>query len=266
VKDERPIRWLAWAALLALPGGILAWARRPAAHASTPSVASLPADQFDRGIACLASGVVQPSLSELSEADLRAVAGIIGRLLHSYENGAFESFLALRASDLEFAAEARAGDLWQAREFVRELGNQEPDLEECGWVETMRRYWASYYAEPPVASFLLERSAVRLHREGLGARSLEDWQHSFEALRDREPGPTIQHELVIPHRREIERVARDSGRLQWLDLELPFEARPGGGGRLVTRFVWDAANHEWFLHAAATVYANGARVERHLIL
>lgn len=259
------LRLLAWAALLALPAGILAWVRRPAV-AGAASVAPLDRAHLELGLACLAEGEVQPGLAELSDADLLALAGIVGRLLHAYQGGAFESFLALRLSDLAHAAEARAGDAWQLQGFVRELGGDAPDLERCGWVEALRRYWAAYYVEPPVARFLPERTVARLYREGLGARSLADWERSFEALRARAGGSSIQHELAIPHRRDLERVARDAGPLRWLDLELAFETRCGAAGRLLARFVWDAALGEWFLQAAATVYASGARVERHLIL
>ncbi|HEX6884509.1 MAG TPA: hypothetical protein VF530_14125 [Planctomycetota bacterium] len=260
------VRLLAWATLLALPAGILAWVRGPAATWARAPVTPLERAHLELGLACLAEGELQPALAELADADLVVLAGLVGRLLHAYQEGAFESFLALRLPDLEHAAEVRAGDAWQVQGFVRELGGELENLERCGWVESLRRYWAAYYAHPPVARFLPERTVARLHREGLGARSLADWERSFEALRERAGGASIQHELVIPHRREIERVARDAGPLQWLDLELAFETRCGAAGRLLARFVWDAVLREWFLQAATTVYEQGARVERHLIL
>jgi hypothetical protein len=258
------IRWFAVALVAVFPAGILAWKASESIAAASITTAPLPEEALECGLACLAAGRVEPPLDELSEPELLQLAGLIGRLLHAYEEGAFESFLALRAADLEFAAEARQADLWQVRSLVRELGHASLDLEDCGWVESLRRFWKAYYAEPPVARFLYERSTAHLHREGLGGRSLEDWAASFEALG--KGGPAIEHRLVVAHRREIERVASDAGPLQWLDLELPFEARTGDAGRLLTRFVWDSHHREWFLHAATTVYAIGARVERHLIL
>jgi hypothetical protein len=262
----RFIRWFVVALVAVLPAGILAWRASESFAADSVTTVLLPKEALERGLACLAAGRVEPPLDELSEPELLQLAGLIGRLLHAYEEGAFESFLALRAADLEFAAGARQADLWQVQSLVRELGHDAADLEDCGWLESLRRFWRAYYVEPPVARFHYELSAAHLHREGLGGRSLEDWAASFEALREHEGGPAIEHRLVVAHRREIERVASDAGPLAWLDLELPFEARMGDAGRLLTRFVWDSHHREWFLHAATTVYAIGARVERHLIL
>ena len=269
MKKHGTIRWMTCALVLVLPAGILVWVERPARAGSDLAAeilrTPLPREYLDRGMACLASGVVQPRLDELSDPELVAVAEIIGRLMHAYQGGDFGSFLALRAGDLEHAARARAGDLESLLGFARDLGDRVEDPD-CGWIEALRRSWSAYYAIPPVARFHFELAAIHLHREGLGAGSLEDWSRSFEALRDRVPGPSIRHSLTIPHRRDIERVAADSGPLRWLDLQLPFESVAGAAGRLVTRFVWDAASGEWFLHEAATTYANGDRVERHLVL
>jgi len=267
VKTTLLVRLLAWATLLALPAGIVAWVLGPAAAWARPAtVAPLDRAYLELGLACLAEGELQPALAELDDAELVVLAGIVGRLLHAYQEGAFESFLALRLPDLAHAAEARAGDAWQVHELVRELGGDAAGLERCGWVESLRRYWTAYYGEPPVTRFLPELTAARLYRAGLGARSLADWERSFEARCERAGGAAIRHQLVIPHRRDIERVARDAGPLQWLDLQLAFETRTGAAGRLLARFVWDAVLGEWFLQAATSVYASGARVERHLIL
>jgi hypothetical protein len=229
----------------------------------------LPPEYFDQGIACLAEGEVQPSLGALSERELFSVAGIIGRLLHAYGAGAFGSFLALRAVDLDFADHERAGDVESLRVLAE---NFAPPLEigsddwTDDWIGALGAYWRRYYDRPPVARFAFERARVELHREGLGRRSLEEWERSFEALRDRDPGAWILHTLAVPHRRDVERVASDAGPLQWLDLDLAFETPDGTAARLVTRFVWDSVLESWFLHAAATVYPNGDRSERHLIL
>jgi len=219
----------------------------------------------DLGVACVASGEVTPPVSELSEADLAAIVEIVARLVGTYERTDFESFLALRAGDLEDVARRRADDLESLRGLARELRVPEEELDR-DWIGVLASFWAAYYEGSPVAHFLPEEARIELHSDGLGGRSLESWADSFEVLRQRVPGPSIQHELVVPHRRAIERIAADSAPLRWIDLELGFETRAGTHARLVTRFVRDGILREWYLHAAATVYTEGDRSERHLIL
>ena len=219
----------------------------------------------DLAVDCLAAGTVRPAVAELAELDLEALVEIVGRLLDAYGNGDFDSFLALHSGDLAHADERRAGDVQALRAFGRELAPSAARVEE-GWSVSLRAFWSAYYERPAVARFLPEHTRVELHAEGLGARSLASWRESFVALRDRAPGAWIQHELCVPHRRSLEQVARDSGPLRWLDLELHFETHAGLAARLLTRFVWDGVALEWFLQDAATIYAARDRSQRHLIL
>ncbi|NOT31017.1 MAG: hypothetical protein HOP15_11265 [Planctomycetes bacterium] len=239
------------------------WRAEPAGAAFVPR--PLARELRDLAVDCLAVGTVQPALSALSEAEFAAIVEILGRLISAYGSCDYESFLALRAGDLESASERRAGDLERLREFGRELALS-PEQMRGDWVATLGAFWSVYYERPAVARFLPEHTLVELHAEGLGARSLESWRQSFVALRDRLPGSWIQHDLCLPHRRSIEQVARDCGPLRWLDLELHFETFAGLGARLLARFVWDGVLREWFLQDAASVYATGDRSQRHLIL
>jgi hypothetical protein len=240
---------------------VLAWIQARNAIFVPPP---LPRELLDLGVACVASGEVQPALSEFSDADLAAVVEILARLIGAYERTDFASFLALRTGDLETAAERRSGEMEALRGLGRELRIPERELD-GDLVEVLTSFWDAYYERAPVAHFLPEATRVELHAEVLGGCSLAGWEESFTALRDRVRGPWIQHELVIPHRRDVERIALDAGPLHWIDLELGFETRVGSRARLVARFVRDGPR-EWYLHAAATVYTEGDRSVRHLIL
>lgn len=266
MNDSTTTRRRILSAALAIPAGLVLWECARQSHEGHPRrAAPLPREYLDRGMDCLAMGEVRPPLAELSDAELVTMAELIGRLLHAYERGDFDSFLALRAGDLEFAALARREDLGQLRELARELGTPREELP-GDWPHTLAAFWSGYYQRPPVARFCPERTRVALHPEGLRGRDLESLAGSFAALRDRFAQPWIQHQLAVPHRRDIARVARDSGPLEWLDVELGFETYQGKAGHLLVRFVWDGVLHEWFVHAAATVYEQGDRPERHLIL
>lgn len=263
--DTRILRRFAGAAGILGPLTlVLAWAWMPSGHATfVPE--PLPRELRDLGVACVALGEVRPPVSELSDADLTAITEILARLASAYGNADFDSFLALRAGDLESAARWRSRDLESLRTIAQNLAIPAEKLQ-GDWIGVLASFWSAYYDYPPIARFIPEQTRIELHDHGLGGRSLESWKGSFVALRDRVPGAWIQHALTIPHRRDIHRVARDSGPLRWVDLELGFETQEGYGARLVARFVWDGAVREWFLHDAASVYATGDRSQRHLIL
>jgi hypothetical protein len=247
----------------------LALARAGARPAPRAAPRPLPQEYLDLSVACLAFGEVRPPLPELSDGELNAMIELLGRLLHAYERRDFDSFLALRSGDLEFAARVQREHLDELRTFCTELGVDARRLS-SDWVELLRAYWDAYYVEPPVARFLPEASAVALYRQGLGRHTLADWARHYEELCARRPGPSIRHRLMVPHRRSIERVAADAGDLCWLDVELGFEASEangGGTGRLIARFVWDGRAEEWFLHRATTVLDGELRADRrHLVL
>lgn len=245
--------------------GLLTWGLGLSAGRAGFVPRPLPRELCDLAVDCLAAGRVQPALTELSEAEFAGLVEIVARLLAAYGRGDFDSFLALRAGDLESAAERRVGELRVLRELGHEL-ELPAELLSGDWIAALGGFWHAYYECPAVAGFVPGGTRVELHAEGLGARSLESWRHSFEAFRGHPSGPWIRHELCVPHRRGLEQVARDSGPLRWLDLELAFETQEGLGARLVTRFVWDGVLREWFLHEAASVYAGEDRSRRHLIL
>jgi hypothetical protein len=262
-KDGRKGGWIGAAGLVGVLVLALAWDRGTAGRALQPG--PLSRELSDRAVDCLATGEVRPTLAELSEADLGSIVAIVARLIGAYERADFASFLALRAGDVPGVAERRAGDLESLRALARELRVPEKELD-ADLIGVLECFWDAYYDGTPVARFAPEETRIELHGDGLGGRSLESWEESFVALCNRVPGPWIRHELVVPHRRNIERVACDAGPLRWLDLELGFETREGSRARLVARFVWDGALREWYLHDAASVYAVGDRSQRHLIL
>jgi hypothetical protein len=262
-QERRPGR----AALLAVPflaAGVWGWS---VARGGAPAfaVAPLTRELRDLAVDCLASGTARPGLAELADDELEALIEIVGRLIAAYAHADFDSFCALRAGDLAAASRRRAADVAELRTIGQELGISPAEMPD-DWTEAIGVFWRAYYAEPSVACFLPESTRVEWNVEGLGARALEEWEQSFEVLRDRLPGTRIQHELAIPHRRTLEQVARDAGPLRWLDLELAFETTEGRSARLVVRFVWDGALREWFLQKAASIYPKDDRSQRRLIL
>ena len=251
------------AGLLAL-GALGSCARDSSDLAIPRPSAALPRECSDHAVACLALGEVAPPLERWPEARWHPIVDLLGRLIAAYQRTDFDSFLALHGPDLSFAAREQTGSLDELRQLCAEVGLTEGELPR-DWLGTLGAFWRAYYREPPVAQFVPELARVELHDEGLQGLPLETWESSFESVRDRQRGRFIQHRLMVPHRRSIERIAADSGELCWLDVDLGFEGR-GGRGRLVARFVLDGVLDEWFLHDAATVYSGGDRIERHLIL
>lgn len=254
------------AALGAVLALLLAAVARPA-RAPRAAPPAVPQAFRDLGVACLAMGRVSPPVDELSDPCIEAVVELLGRLMHAYGAADFGSFLALRANDLERAVETSGISIQALRDLGRELGVREHDLE-GDWLAVLETYWSAYYgAGPPIVRFVPEETSVEVHDEGLLGRTTEDWQRAFDALRDRTKGPWIEHNLVVPHRRSLARVAADVGPLRWIDVDLVFESASAIPARLVARFVWDGVESEWFLQRAVTVFRYGEReVERHLIL
>jgi hypothetical protein len=187
-------------------------------------------------------------------------------LIRAYELADFDSFLALRARDLEFAEREQRDHMDELRSLCEQLGLDSARLP-GDWTGLLRAYWEAYYSRAPVVRFLPETSILALHAEGLGGREIEAWGHEFESLSEGVSGSLIRHRLTMPHRRSLGSVTSDSGNLRWLDLELGFEAHDGGTGRLIARFVWDGSTQEWFLHRADTIHDGEVRDDRrHLVL
>jgi len=251
---------------LCLGGVGVAWLRasRPASPRFQPG--EVPSEQRDLAVACLVLGKATPPVDELTDAELEAIVTIVARLTHAYERASFDSFLALRAADVEFAEEEHASDLEELRALCLELGVAAHEIPE-GWVGALGTFWTAYYVRPPVARFVPEEARVELRSDEAPLRVGEDWERSFESLCNRIPGATIWHRLMIPHRNPIEEIAAAVGKLTWIDLDLRFESTGAPAGRLVTRFVWDGTTSEWFLERGATVYDDDVPSDgRHLVL
>lgn len=245
--------------------GLVVWARswEPPQESY---MSAMGQEAVDLAVACIGAGEMRPAIAELTDRELDSMVTILARLISAYGSGDFDSFLALRSSDLEFAGRAQRGHLEELRSVCVELG-LDPERLPGDWIGLLRSYWAAYYAEAPVARFLPEASVLELHEEGLGERTTSAWDAEFDAACAELPGFRLQHRLVVPHRRSIEDVAADPGILCWFDLRLGFEAHDGGTGRLIARFVWDGALQEWFLHRATTVLDGEVRDDRrHLVL
>lgn len=220
---------------------------------------------LDLALACVGSGAVAPGLDTFSAAELDQLVEILARLIAAYEGRDFDSFLALRAGDLDSVARAQAHRLEDLRELGRALRMPARDLE-GDWLAVLERYWQVYYTQAPIARVVPEATRVALHREGLQGADVDEWERAFERLAHSEPTPAILHHPTVPHRRSIERVAADARPLAWLDLEVGFETHAAESGRLIVRFVWDAAEREWFLHRAATTGTTGSESNRQFIL
>jgi hypothetical protein len=249
-------------AVVALAAGIGLYGLRRDGGGTRP--VELSGAATDLAVSCLALGTVVPPIDELTLSELEAVVTIVARLAHAYQQGSFDSFLALRAGDLEFAEEQHADDVEDLRGLCRELGLDPAEIPD-GWIGALHAFWSAYYVEPPLVAFVPEAARVALHaRESPGEDG--SWARSFEELHQRVPGATILHRLMVPHRRSLDEVSAPEGRLTWIDLDLAFEARVPPSGRLVARFVWDAAASEWFLERAATVYEDGVDADRRCLV
>lgn len=235
---------------------------RPGRQAPSPT--SAEAREF--ALACLGAGECRPAIGELDDRELEEILAILARLVSSYGERDFGSFLALRHGDLDSAEQRRDEDRGELRALCVELGTPEGELPD-DWTGLLETYWHTYYREPPVSHFRPENTLVVLHREGLGAHSLGTWEAEFEALVAARQGARLRHRMMVPHRRSIEQVARDFGPLRWLDVQLAFVAHDAAEGWLVARFAWDGRVGEWFLHRATTVLDGELRDDRrHLVL
>jgi hypothetical protein len=259
-------RWR-WAAAAGIVAALVLGLGRGRASPEHAFVARpLPRESSDLAVACLASGEVRPPVSELSDADFAAIVEIVGRLIRAYELADFDSFLALRAKDLEFAEREQRHHREELRSLCGQLGLDSARLP-GDWTGLLGAYWDAYYSRAPVARFSPETSVIELHSEGLGERAIETWEREFEAVSAGLAGSLIRHRLMMPHRRSIGSVAGGSVDLRWLDLKLGFESHDGGTGRLIARFVWDGSMQEWFLHRADTIHDGEVRDDRrHLVL
>ncbi len=216
----------------------------------------IPQEYRDYVISCLALGEITPPIESLDDAHLDAIVSLIAPVFHAYERADFGSFVALRAGDLEFARGEQAHRLGELRGFVRELGIPEPEIPR-DWLGALSAFWSAYYDQPPVERFVPESLRVALHIGRPILRSSGQWDRSFESIRDRKSGFTIEQRLMVPHRASLEEIIGAGGALTWIDVDAGFETREAVVGRLVARFVWDEINGEWFLHRAATIYDGG---------
>jgi hypothetical protein len=196
-------------------------------------------------------GTVSPAMNEMDDVHLGRVLNVLGHLLCAYEDGRFESFIALRRGDLARAEQNPVVDITELRTYATELGVPPEDLKR-DYVGSLRAFWNALYKRPPVSRFIPESTSIVLHDDRLEIAGLPRWSESFDALCDGRVA--FRHRLTIPHRVALEQwIARDP-RLQWFDLRLEFECRGSAHRQLVARFVWDDRNGEWFLHRAATLY------------
>jgi hypothetical protein len=220
----------------------------------------------DLAASCLGAGAVQPPVGELTDAELGALVEILGRLIGAYARRDFDSYLALRAGDLEHAERVQSERRDELRGLCIELGRRSETLP-LGWRALLGAYWEAYYrAEAPVARFRPESTVLVLHRERPSA-PLAEWEAEFEALVVQHPGARVRHRMMMPHGRPLEDVAGDPPTLTWVDLQLAYDAHDGAAGWLIARFVWDARMEEWFLHRATTVLDGELRDDRrHLVL
>ncbi len=259
-----------WASIL-IAGLIVAFAAfsvlRPRHR---PSIRGHPAESIlaeyeSHAVACLVQGDVSPPLDALDARDLDSIVALLARVLHTYEQRDFDSFLTWHERDLDFSSFARKTDVPRLREYALELnaGAEVPN----DWIGALAVFWAAYYASgPPVGRFLPETTRLRLARAEFVA---EAWNRSFEVFRAENSENHIAHHLVIPHRRLPQDATGKANELLWMDLAIDFETPHGASARLIARFVWDAPDEEWFLQRAATadLDASGNVPERrHLIL
>jgi len=213
---------------------------------------SLGPATVDLAVACLGAGETRPELAAVGDEDFQAAVSILARLIAAYAEGDYGSYLALRAGDLAHAETVQAEHCEEVRGYCRSLGVA-PEALPRGWIGLLGAYWEAYYRRPPLERVVPEGARVEWHAEGLGARTIEAWEQDFEARCTGRGEARLDHHPMVPHRRTIDAVVRDAGRLRWLDVELAYVAPDAVRGRLIARFVWDTREEEWFLHRATSV-------------
>ena len=164
------MRFAAAAGIVGALSLALAWSGMPVGRADYVPRA-LPRELHDLGVACLASGEVRPAVSELSDAELAAIVEIIARLIGAYERADFDSFLALRAGDLESATERRSRDLESLRTIAQEMAIP-PEKLRGDWIGVLASFWGAYYDRPPITRFLPEETRIARRPTGAEWRSL----------------------------------------------------------------------------------------------
>jgi hypothetical protein len=205
----------------------------------------------DKAVACVTLGTVSPPIDALDDVELHRLLDVLGHVLCAYEDGRFESFLALRRGDLEQAERNEVIDTTELQKYALELGVPSQALKN-DYVGSLATFWNALYERPPVSHFIPESTSIALHDEPFEIAVLPRWSASFDALY--EGRLTFRHRLTIPHRVALEELIASAHRLRWFDLRIAFECRDTARRELVARFVWDESNAEWFLQRAATVH------------
>lgn len=257
-RTERRARWAAGFFVLAGFSWLWLTHGRPRdSHAFLPEPP--PRAALDLAVSFLAEGQVSPPLEHVASEDLGAIANLLGWLVQCYTAADLEAFFELRRNDLAYPGR-KLEMLESLASFCMELGMKEEEIP-SDWEGRFRAFWARYYEEPPVRSFLPQYSRVALRKEVLDEVALEkDFERRIEA----HSGRVLHHELVVPHRWPTKSLLGDGFR--WLDFDLAFEPHDLGRGWLIGRFVWDGKSGEWFLQRATTVLEGERREDRRYLI
>ena len=219
-----------------------------------------PAAYFEKAYACLTIGDSNETLDSLSAESLDALANSLAFTLHSYEQGSFDSYLASRQNDLEFASATKAKDV-AALVGLMPTPQQPNEEMSMRWVPALRSYWQMINSTPPIEAFQVEASVCHQGVLVLDPETIETWEAEFKDSAA-QLGSYIHLFPSVPHRRSIADLAYDRTELTYVDLQLPFTSRFHVSGTLILRLVLDDES-EWFIHRAAAICAWNATSDMH---
>ena len=229
---------------------------------SAPEAIAPPGFELDVGsraeaLHCLVEGQTMPPIDQLADTDLDTLTRLLGGVIATYRTADFDLFLDMRRPDVGFANRTkRAAEL---APHLLELGASAVATH-ASWTDGLQCFWHAYYDRPPVARILPEATRARFQRVAIRADDLDAWEESFGA---RASGRTsIEHALVIPHRRELAEMLQPDRDLAVIELELTFELAHRQALCAHLRYVRDSIDGDWFLHRAITRLERGSRVER----
>ncbi|MFT5284400.1 MAG: hypothetical protein ACI8TQ_000556 [Planctomycetota bacterium] len=228
--------------------------------ASTSAIAEAPPAYFEKAFACLTLGDSNRTLDSLSTESLEALAHSLAFTLHAYEQGSFDSYIAARRNDIEFATDAKANDVAELVGLLpvpTERNEETPKM----WVPALRSYWRTINSTPPVETFQIEASVCDRGLLNLDPVAIEAWEAEFNQT-VAQLGSYIHLFPSVPHRRSIAELAIDKAELTYVDLQLPFTSRFQVSGMLILRLVLDD-DSEWFIHRAAAICVWNASSDSH---
>ena len=205
----------------------------------------------DLAVHCLVHGSCSPEVDAIDPDTLDSVLDVLALTFRAYQEADFDSFVHLRAGDLDHASLARRPDVEELHSIlVDDLGVDGASLPQ-EWVAALRAYWTAFYQDPPVQRFLPDTASMELRRvdapQGAPSPQLGPPKTGATAV--------VGNRLVIEHCTTPEQILERDGSLTWFDFGITFETGTDATrARLSIRHAWDPEVNRWFVVRASTTY------------